>query len=52
MSLDQGLELARKCVDQLKLRFLMSQPKFLVKVVDKNGTKIVDLSSGGASEEA
>lgn len=43
MTLEEGLELARKCVDQLKMRFLMNQPKFIVKVVDKDGTRLVEL---------
>jgi 20S proteasome subunit beta 4 len=43
MTLEEGLELARKCVNQLKMRFLMNQPKFTVKVVDKDGTRDVEL---------
>jgi 20S proteasome subunit beta 4 len=43
MTLEEGLDLARKCVEQLKTRFLMNQPKFIVKVVDKDGTRVVEL---------
>ena len=43
MTLDEGLELARLCVGQLKMRFLMNQPQFIVKVVDKDGTRLVEL---------
>jgi|TARA_B100000780_G_C20838065_1_gene333051 20S proteasome subunit beta 4 len=41
--LEEGLELARKCVNQLKTRFMMNQPKFTVKIVDKDGTREVEL---------
>jgi 20S proteasome subunit beta 4 len=43
MTLEEGLELARMCVNQLKMRFLMNQPKFIVKIVDKDGTRNVEL---------
>lgn len=43
MSLDEGLEVVRRCIHELKVRFLISQPVFIVKVVDKNGTRVVQL---------
>jgi len=37
MSLAEGMEIIRKCIVELKMRFLIHQPKFIVKVVDKTG---------------
>uniref|UniRef100_A0A6B2LJG2 Proteasome subunit beta n=1 Tax=Arcella intermedia TaxID=1963864 RepID=A0A6B2LJG2_9EUKA len=39
LSVQEGLELARLCVEQLKTRFLISQPDFVVKIVDKEGVR-------------
>lgn len=43
MNLEEGLEVVRRCIHELKVRFLISQPVFIVKVVDKNGTRVVQL---------
>ena len=39
MTVDEGLDVVKKCVHELRTRFLISQPKFKVKVVDVNGTR-------------
>ncbi len=44
MTLDEGLDLARKCVAELGIRFLLNQRAFMVKVVDATGTREVDLA--------
>jgi 20S proteasome subunit beta 4 len=41
MSLEEGLELMEKCITELRSRFIINSPDFLIKVVDKNGTRIV-----------
>lgn len=43
LSLDQALDIIRKCIKELHTRFLISQPKFLIKVVDSNGIRVVEL---------
>jgi len=43
MNLEEGLEVVRKCIHELKTRFLISQPVFVIKVVDHNGVKVVTL---------
>lgn len=43
ITLDEGLEIIRKCIHELRTRFLISQPVFVIKVVDKDGTKVVSL---------
>lgn len=37
----EGLEIIRKCIAELQTRFLVSQPKFVVKIVDSSGTREV-----------
>lgn len=39
MNLDEGLSVIKKCVHELRTRFLIAQPNFVVKVVDKDGTR-------------
>lgn len=40
MTLEEGLECIKKCTDEMKTRFLISQPKFVVKIITKDGTKV------------
>jgi 20S proteasome subunit beta 4 len=44
MSLEEGIEVIKKCIHELRTRFLVSQPVFVVKVVDANGVRTVDIS--------
>ena len=39
MTLDEGLELLDKCLNELKKRFIINMPTFTVKVVDKDGIR-------------
>lgn len=43
MNLQEGLEVVRRCIHELRTRFLISQPVFILKVVDSNGTRVVTL---------
>ena len=43
MTLEQGLAIIRMCLHELKTRFMISQPQFVVKVVDKDGVRQVAL---------
>ena len=43
LPLAAGLEIIRKCLHELRTRFLISQPVFVIKIVDKNGTRNVTL---------
>jgi hypothetical protein len=51
MSLEDGKELMRKCFHELKVRYLINIPKFIVKVADANGIHTIDLGTDGSSEE-
>ena len=43
MTLDQGVAVMKKCLHELRTRFMISQPVFVVKVVDKDGTRVIQL---------
>jgi len=37
----EAFEVIQHCIDELKVRFLISQPKFCIKKVDKNGVTVL-----------
>lgn len=37
----EAIEVAEKCMKELKTRFLINQSNFIIKVVDKDGTRTV-----------
>ena len=41
MSEAQGLELLKKCIDEIQVRFLVHMPAFTVKIVDKDGVRVL-----------
>ena len=43
MTIEDGLDVIRKCIHELSTRFLISQPNFVIKVVDKDGIRVVQL---------
>lgn len=43
MGLEEGIEVIRKCLHELRTRFMISQPNFVVKVVDSTGTRTIAL---------
>lgn len=43
MTFDEGIELVKKCIFELHTRFLISQPKFYIKIVDKDGIRVIDI---------
>ena len=43
MTLEEGLVLVRKCLAEMKIRFIGNLPEFIIKVVDKDGTREVKL---------
>ena len=40
MTLEEGIECIKDCVKEMQTRFLLSQPKFVMKIVTKDGTKV------------
>ncbi|SCZ88125.1 BZ3500_MvSof-1268-A1-R1_Chr2-1g04205 [Microbotryum saponariae] len=51
MDLAQGLDLLRKCVDELEKRFIVNLGTFTVRVADKDGVRQVDLKTGETIEK-
>jgi 20S proteasome subunit beta 4 len=45
MTEEDALKVVDKCINEIHTRFLMSQPNFMIKRVDKDGIKV--LSFGG-----
>jgi 20S proteasome subunit beta 4 len=45
MSLDEAKELLRKCIAELKMRLVVNFPSYIVKVIDKDGIREIDLTN-------
>lgn len=43
MTLEEGLELLKRCVNELKQRFIVDLGTFTVRVIDRDGARIVKL---------
>lgn len=43
LTLEEGIDLIKKCIHELHTRFMISQPKFFVKVVDRSGTRVIEI---------
>ena len=43
LSLEEGIEIIKKCRAQVAQRFLVAQPKFILKCVDANGIREISL---------
>lgn len=41
VSEEQAVDIVNKCIHELHTRFLISQPNFIVKVIDKDGIRVV-----------
>jgi len=46
MNLAEGIGLLQKCVDELRVRFLLNMPKFNLKIADKDGVRDLDWGGG------
>ena len=42
-TLEEGLDTLRRCIDEVSKRLVVSPGKYLVKVVDQDGTRVVEL---------
>jgi 20S proteasome alpha/beta subunit len=42
MSEAEGLQLLKQCIDEIQLRFLVHMPVFTVKIVDKDGVRVLE----------
>ena len=44
MNEDEGLQLVKLCIDQLQKRYVIKTSAFIVKIVDKDGIRQIDLT--------
>ena len=44
MTLEEGVEACKKCIQELNIRFIINQHNFIGKVVTKEGIKILNLN--------
>merc|ERR1711934_476316 len=44
LTLEEGMDILKKCVKEIQTRFLMNTPEFTVKVIDKDGVRVVPLN--------
>ena len=44
MTLEEGLNLVRMCIDQLSTRYVIKLQSFIIKIVDKDGVRQIDLT--------
>lgn len=42
----EGLQLMDLCIAEIKRRFMISMPNYLVKIVDRNGTRVLRSGAG------
>lgn len=45
MDLEEGKQVMKKCIAELKKRFIINAPTFKVKIVDAKGCREIDLDS-------
>ena len=45
MTLEDGINALKKCVVELRTRFIMKQPTFIAKIVTKDGIKVINLEA-------
>ena len=43
MTVEEGIEVIKKCIHELDTRFMIAQPKFFIKIVDKDGIRLLDI---------
>lgn len=49
MSEQDALDIIGKCIKELQMRFLVSQPNFIIKAVDKDGVRVISHGSDPAN---
>ncbi|RYG50087.1 hypothetical protein EON67_05900, partial [archaeon] len=52
LSLEEALDLLRDCIKVVRTRMVVSQPFFMVKVVTKEGVRVVDLEQAPLADAA
>eukprot|EP00170_Pyropia_yezoensis_P003034 contig_12746_g3041 len=51
MSVDEALVVLKKCIKEVQTRMIISQPKFTIKLVGKDGIQVLEAASSVADEK-
>ncbi len=43
MTAEDGINALKKCVQELRIRFIIKQPQFVAKLVNKDGIQLINL---------
>ena len=43
MNLEEGKVLMKRCIAEIQKRFMVNQPNFMIKIVDKDGSRVFEL---------
>lgn len=43
LTIEEGVSIVKKCIHELHTRFLISQPNFVVKIVNKDGVSLLKI---------
>lgn len=46
MSVEEGVDVIHKVIEELQTRFVINSPHFIIKIVDKNGTRTIEKPVG------
>ena len=52
MNLDEAIELVQMCIKELKVRFLINAPYFIVKIADAKGTRVIEVGASPKIEDS
>ena len=44
MTVEEGIATMKKCIMELRTRFIINQPTFIAKVVTKDGVQVINLN--------
>ena len=44
MTLEEGIAAMRRCIVELRTRFIINQPNFIAKIVTKDGVQVINLA--------
>ena len=47
MTVEEGIELMKRCIQEMQTRFLVNMSKFICKIADKDGVREIDLGDLG-----
>lgn len=52
MGVDEGVGVVRRCIAEVQKRLVINQPRFVIKVVDKDGVRVIQGAEKGDADAA